>query len=68
MNTYYRVVTRITDKKSTICITGKVYADERPENTCTETSRADIYEDYFCSKGEAELFVRSQKSEIERNY
>lgn len=61
MATFHKVVTRITDRRNTIVYAGEVQADKRPKNTCKETSRADIYEDYFETKEEAQLFIRTQK-------
>lgn len=62
--TFYKVVTRITDRKNTITYAGEVQATERPENTCNETPRADIYEDYFETKEEAQLFIRTQRKSL----
>lgn len=59
--TFHKVVTLITDRKNTITYVGEVNVTERPENTCNETSLADIYEDYFESKEEAQLFIRTQR-------
>jgi len=61
MKTYYKVITRITDRRSSIVFGGEVKCEERPENTCTETAIADIYEDFFESRGEADLFIRTQR-------
>ena len=62
--TLHKVVTRITDRKNTITYAGEVNVTERPENTCNETSRADIYEDYFETKEEAQLFIRTQRKSL----
>lgn len=64
MNEYHKVVTRITDRRNSIVYAGIVFADERPKNTCLETRAADIYEDFFDTKEEAELFIRTQKREM----
>lgn len=64
MKEYHKVVTRITDRRCSIVYAGVVYADERPESTCIEKRNADIYEDFFDTKGEAKLFIRTQKYEM----
>lgn len=65
MAIFHKVVTRITDRKNTIVYAGEVEADKRPENTCEETRNADIFEDYFDTREEAHLFVRTQRKEME---
>ena len=67
MREFHKVVTRITDNRNHIAYAGTVTAEERPDNTCLETSAADIYEDFFDTKEEAKLFVRTQKSEMAIN-
>lgn|GEM_PF-5008784 len=64
MATFYKVVTRITDRKNSIFYAGEVQADQRPENTWEETRQADIYEDYFETYEEAQLFIRTQKKDM----
>lgn len=64
MNEYHKVVTRITARRASIVYAGIVYADELPKSTCFEKRGADIYEDFFDTKGEAELFVRTQRREM----
>jgi hypothetical protein len=64
MATFHKVVTRITDRRNTIVYGGTVEADERPQNTCEETGRADIYEDFFDTYKEAQLFIRTQRKEL----
>ena len=64
MATFYKVVTRITDRKNSIFYAGEVQADQRPKNTWGETSQADIYEDYFETYEEAQLFIRTQKKDM----
>lgn len=64
MKTYYKVVTKITDRRNSIYLDGEVEAEERPRNTCVETPLCDIYEDYFDTHEEAELFVRTQKASL----
>lgn len=61
MATFYKVVTRITDRRASINYAGEVEAEKRPQNTCTETCIADVYEDFFLTKEEAELFIRTQR-------
>ena len=67
MKEYHKVVTRFTGRRNSIVYAGVVYADERPKSTCLEKRGADIYEDFFDTKGEAELFVRTQKYEMSKN-
>ena len=62
--TFHKVVTRITDRKSSITYAGEFSANKRPENTCKETWIADIYEDYFDTKEEAQLFIRTQRKSL----
>jgi len=64
MNTYHKVVTRITERRNTIKYAGEIIADYIPECTYTETITADIYEDYFYTKEEAMLFIRTQKKDL----
>lgn len=64
MATFHKVVTRITDRRNTIVYAGEVQADKRPKNTCEETRMADIYEDYFDTYEEAQLFIRTQKKDL----
>lgn len=64
MATFHKVVTRITDRRNTIVYAGEVQADKRPKNTCEETLTADIYEDYFDTYEEAQLFIRTQKKDL----
>lgn len=64
MATFHKVVTRITDRRNTIVYAGEVQAEKRPENTSKETRQADIYEDYFDSYDEAQLFIRTQKKDL----
>lgn len=67
MNVYHKVVTRITAKRDYIAYAGTVTAEGKPENTCLVTRTADIWEDFFDTKEEAELFVRTQKAEMAKN-
>lgn len=62
MNTYYKVVTNIFGRRSTIIYEGAVKADERPKNTCEETWLVDIYEDYFDTEEEALQFVEDSRN------
>lgn len=64
MATFHKVVTRITGHRNTIVYAGEVHADQRPENTCEDTPLADIYEDYFETYEEAQLFIRTQKKDL----
>lgn len=64
MKEYHKVVTRISDRRNTIVYAGKVEAEERPQNTMEETRSADIYEDYFDSYEEAQLFIRTNKKDL----
>lgn len=61
MATFHKVVTRITDRKSTITYAGTIDAEKRPENTCEETFKADIYNDYFDTEKAALSFIRTQR-------
>lgn len=58
---FYKVVTKITDRKDFIYLDGCVEAETRPENEYTETRNADTYVDYFPTKEAAEMFVRTQR-------
>ena len=62
MNTYYKVVTRIFERRSTIIYEGAVKADERPKTTCEETWLVDIYEDFFDTEEEALQFVEDNRN------
>ena len=62
MNTYYKVVTHIFGRRSTIIYEGAVKAEERPRNTCEETWLVDIYEDYFDSEEEAKRFMEDNRN------
>lgn len=62
MNTYYKVVTHIFGRRSTIIYEGAVKADERPRNTCEETWLVDIYEDFFDTEEEALQFVEDNRN------
>lgn len=62
MNTYYKVVTHIFGRRSTIIYEGAVKADERPKNTCEETWLVDIYEDFFDTEEEALQFVEDNRN------
>lgn len=61
---FHRVVTRISDRRNTIVYGGTVKADERPKNTVEETWHADIYEDFFDTYEEAQLFIRTQEKDL----
>lgn len=65
MNTYHKVITRITDRRNTIFYAGEVEAETLPESTSTESPKADIYEDYFYTYEEAQLFIRTQKKDLQ---
>lgn len=67
MKEFHKVVTRITSKRNYIAYAGTVTAEEKPKNTCLVTRTADIWEDFFDTKEEAELFVRTQKAEMAIN-
>ena len=61
MNTYHVVVTKITDRRNTMRYGGIVKADTLPPCEFTSTAKADTYVDYFESKEEADLFIRTNR-------
>lgn len=64
MATFHKVVTRITDRRDYIIYAGEVESDKRPQSTFESTKRADNYEDFFDTKEEADLFIRTQRNEL----
>lgn len=64
MAKFHKVVTRVTDRRCSITYAGEVEAEIRPECKCTETFRVDIYEDFFNTREEAELFIRTQSRQL----
>ena len=62
MNTYYKVVTHIFGRRSTIIYEGAVKADVRPKNTCEETWLVDICDDFFDTEEEARQFVEDNRN------
>lgn len=62
--TYYKVVSTITSRKSTIIYAGEVQAYEKPQNKFRSTPLADIYEDYFDTEREAIEFVEKQRNAL----
>lgn len=64
MNTYHKVTTRVTDRRCTIVYSGEVQAETCPHCTFKASAKQDIYEDYFLTKEEAELFIRTQRASL----
>lgn len=63
-NTYYKVVTRISLRNSSIRYCGEVIAEEKPKNTYEFGTTADTYTDYFDTQIEAEEFVTKAKKSL----
>lgn len=67
MAQFHKVTTRITDRRATMVYSGVVELTEyvdyvgHPDGTFVSTPRADIYEDFFLTKDEAMLFIRTNK-------
>ncbi len=63
MQTYHKVITIITDRKNIIKYAG---TEERENNIGTQEygMYEDVYVDYFDTKEEAELFIRTQKKDL----
>lgn len=61
MKTFYKVLTRIGERRSTIFYAGTVEANTKPQNTFTEFLTEDVYEDYFDTESEALAFVAEQR-------
>lgn len=58
MKKFYCVTSCYDDKGGvSAAITKEVNADEKPENSYTETRRCDVYNDWFASSKEAKEFV-----------
>lgn len=70
MGKFHRVTTRITDRRSTMVYSGVVELTEyvdyigHPAGTFEWTPKADIYEDFFLTKEEAELFIRTNRKAL----
>lgn len=59
---YYCVTTSIYDNGAIhAALSAVVEADAPPANTYKETSRCDIYNDYFRTQKEAEKYIREAK-------
>lgn len=52
----YEVVTEFYDDGSVKAAFYTYELDKKPENFCIETSKCDIYHDYFTSKEEAKMY------------
>lgn len=62
MKTYYCVTSAFDDRgRVTANITNTIQAEVQPENTFKETSRKDIYNDWFGSAETARDFVAQAK-------
>lgn len=62
MQTFYCVTTTVNDRGSmTAHITSTIEAETIPENTFANTSRRDIYNDWFNSLEDARQFVEDAK-------
>lgn len=62
MKTYYCVTTACYNNGRVVAaITSERQAETMPMSTCAETSRKDIYSDWFATRKEAEAFVEEAK-------
>ena len=62
MKTYYCVTSSFDDRgRTTANITDTIKAEEKPESTCTNTRRKDIYNDWFESEKEAQEYVKQTR-------
>ena len=62
MKTWYCVTSTFDNRGRVVAnITATCRADAKPESTFQSTSRKDIYNDWFGSMKEAEVFVKSAK-------
>lgn len=62
MKTWYCVTSSFDDRgRVTAGITATRQAEDKPESSCTETRRKDIYNDWFGSEAEAKKFVEEAK-------
>lgn len=54
---YYEVTTRFFDSGKVTAAVAEIESEDCPESTYAETSRCDIYRDYFVDKAEADEFA-----------
>lgn len=63
MKTYYAVCSSYCDNgKITANLVDSIDAKEKPEDTCTETKRCDIYVNWFESYEDAMNFIKECKT------
>lgn len=63
MKTYYCVTTSVYDDGHiTAAITGTKQSEKKPQSHSKETSKCDIYTDWFESEADANAFIREAQN------